>query len=163
MTPTSFETKRCSVARALSHVGPWWSLLIVRDAMMGVRRFKEFERSLGIPKNTLANRLSELVENGVLARVKSSTGKKYLDYELTEKGLDLAPIVMALAQWGDKWSAHKDGPSFEILDGQSGEEISRIWPRDNGGNAIELSEIMLKRCSEGPSSQPRSISSQSGG
>jgi len=147
MKPTSFETKRCSVARALNQVGPWWSMLIIRDAMMGVRRFSEFERSLGISKNTLANRLSELVEGGILERVEAASGSKYLEYELTEKGRDLAPIVMALAQWGDKWSAHADGPSFEILNGESGEAISRIWPRDEGGNAIELSEILLKRCS----------------
>lgn len=160
MTPTSFETRRCSVARALNQVGPWWSLLIIRDAMMGVRRFKEFERSLGISKNTLANRLNELVESGVLARVTSASGSKYLEYELTEKGLDLAPVVMALAQWGDKWSAHEDGPSFEILNGDSGEQVSRIWPRDENGNAIELSEILLKRCA---GAEPQPITSQSGG
>lgn len=146
MKPTSFEDKRCSIARALNQVGPWWSMLIVRDAMMGVRRFSDFERSLGISKNTLANRLSELVDSGIFERVEAANGSKYLEYQLTEKGRDLAPIIMSLAQWGDKWSAHEDGPSFEILNGQSGEAIPRIWPRDESGNVIKLSGIQLKRC-----------------
>lgn len=146
MKQTSFADMRCSVARTLNQVGPWWSLLIIRDAMMGVRRFKDFERSLGIAKNTLATRLTELVDSDILTRVPSKSGSKYLDYELTDKGRDLAPVIMALAQWGDRWSAHEDGPSFALLDRNSGEEIERIWPRDESGGVIPMTDIMLKRC-----------------
>jgi len=146
MKQTSFADMRCSVARTLNQVGPWWSLLIIRDAMMGVRRFKDFERSLGIAKNTLATRLTELVDSGILTRVAAKSGSKYLDYELTEKGRDLAPVIIALAQWGDRWSAHEDGPSFAFLDRNSGEEIERIWPRDEGGETIRLADITLRKC-----------------
>lgn len=146
MKQTSFADMRCSVARTLNQVGPWWSLLIIRDAMMGVRRFKDFERSLGIAKNTLATRLTELVDSGILTRVAAKSGSKYLDYELTEKGRDLAPVIIALAQWGDRWSAHEDGPSFAFLNRNSGEEIERIWPRNDSGEAIRLADITLRRC-----------------
>lgn len=144
MKQTSFAHMRCSVARTLDQVGPWWSLLIIRDAMMGVRKFKDFERSLGIAKNTLTTRLTELVECGILTRVPPPNGSKFLDYQLTDKGRDLAPVIIALAQWGDRWSAHEDGPSFTFLNRNSGEEIDRIWPRDDVGNPIELTDILLK-------------------
>lgn len=143
MKTTSFAEKRCSVARSLEQVGPWWSLLIIRDAMMGVRRFREFERSLGIAKNTLAKRLAHLVDSGILKKVPSSSGSAYEEYELTKKGADLSPIVMALAQWGDKWAVHEDGPSFEMIDQEAKAEISRIWPRRADGEAIPLRKIVL--------------------
>lgn len=145
MKQASFSDARCSIARTLDKVGQWWALLIIRDAMMGVRRFRDFERSLGISKNTLAARLTELVDNGIMIRVNSTSGAKYLDYELTDKGRDLAPIVMALAQWGDRWSVHEDGPSIAILDGKSGKEIPRLWPRDAEGKIIDLVDIRLRR------------------
>lgn len=145
MKQSSFSDAQCSIARTLGQVGQWWALLIIRDAMMGVRRFRDFERSLGISKNTLAARLSELVESGILVRVQSATGVSYLDYELTEKGRDLAPIVLALGQWGDRWSAHENGPSFKVLNGKTGEEIPRIWPREEDGKVINLADIRFKR------------------
>ncbi|UTW56509.1 helix-turn-helix domain-containing protein [Kordiimonas sp. SCSIO 12610] len=162
MKQTSFAEMRCSVARALDQVGSWWSLLIIRDAMMGARRFKDFESSLGIAKNTLTNRLKELLDNGILKQVEPENGSKYLDYELTEKGRDLAPIIMTLAQWGDKWSVHEDGPSFELRNKRSDEEISRLWPRDHDGTAIDLADVMLSR--EGRNGQEtRTIAPEAGG
>ena len=158
MKQTSFADMRCSVARTLDQVGPWWSLLIIRDAMMGVRRFREFERSLGIAKNTLATRLAELVDSGIMTRVAASSGSRHLEYELTEKGRDLAPVIMALAQWGDRWSAHEDGPSFALLDRNSGAEIDRIWPRDDSGNVIDLTDILLRPCGE--QRAPRSLAGE---
>lgn len=149
MKQTSFSEMQCSVARSLESVGPWWSLLIVRDSMMGLRRFNEFQRSLGIAKNTLTNRLSELIENGIMQKVPSERGLKYAEYELTEKGIDLAPVVMALAQWGDKWAAHEKGPSYAFLDKNTGLEFSRIWPRRDNGEKVSLEDVVLKRHSTG--------------
>lgn len=143
MKPTSFADMDCSIARTLDLVGSWWSLLIIREAMMGVSRFSEFERSLGIAKNTLADRLAHLVEAGILQKVTSDKGIKYKEYVLTEKGADLAPVMMALAQWGDKWSAHPDGPSFKFTNATSGEELQRIWPRHATGEKMDLADIQL--------------------
>lgn len=134
----------CSIAQALESVGSWWSLLIIRDAMMGVRRFRDFERSLGISKNTLTNRLNDLVTHGILQRASASDGTRYEEYVLTLAGLDLAPVLIALAQWGDKWAAHANGPTFEIHDAETDTMISRVWPRRKNGENIELRDLRFK-------------------
>ena len=149
MKPKSFDDMRCSIARALEHVGSWWSLLIVRDAMMGATRFSQFERSLGIAKATLASRLGELVASGVLQRVPAGDGGRHDEYRLTEKGRDIAPVLIALAQWGDKWAEHECGRSFAFLDRQTGEEISRIRPRRSDGSPIPPHEILLQGANKG--------------
>lgn len=145
MKTKSFSDMQCSIARTLEQVGSWWSLLIVRDAMMGARRFKHFERSLGIAKNTLAKRLNQLVEVGILERVAAADGSAYDEYALTQRGRELAPVMIALAQWGDKWAAHEDGPSTEILDGETGELLPQVWPRRENGERMELHEIRMRR------------------
>jgi len=97
---TDLSRLNCSLAGALSLVGDWWSLLIVRDAVLGVRRFSEFEQSLGVAKNILSARLARLVAAGVLIREGS---ERRPTYRLTEKGRALTPAVVALTQWGDVW------------------------------------------------------------
>jgi DNA-binding HxlR family transcriptional regulator len=97
---TDLSKLNCSLAGALSIVGDWWSLLIVRDALLGVRRFGEFRQSLGLARNILADRLKRLVADGILVREGSERRPLY---SLTDKGRDLAPAVVALTQWGDRW------------------------------------------------------------
>ena len=135
---------QCSIARSLEVVGSWWSLLIIRDAMMGARRFKHFEASLGIAKNTLTSRLNDLVDGGVLAKTPASDGSKYDEYQLTEMGRDLAPILIAFSQWGDKWAVHEDGPSFTIIDRTTGGALPRLWPLGSDGEALPLTDIRLR-------------------
>lgn len=144
MKTKSFSDMQCSIARTLEHVGSWWSLLIIRDAMMGARRFKHFQKTLGIAKNTLANRLSELVESGILEKVPADNGHAYDQYVLTERGRDLAPVLIALSQWGDKWVAHQDGPSTIITDKATGEKLPRVWPRREDGTRMELIEVGMR-------------------
>ena len=141
---------QCSIARTLEHVGSWWSLLIIRDAMMGARKFSHFEHSLGISKNTLATRLSELIEGGILEKVSAPLGGRRDEYVLTKQGRDLAPVIIALAQWGDKWVAHEEGPSTTILNMESGEKLSRIWPRGDDGALLPLSAVRMKRSKSAP-------------
>ena len=145
MKQKSFADMRCSIARALDVIGPWWTFLILRDAFMGVRRFKDFERSLGIAKNTLSNRLKLLVDNGLLDKTPGADGSKYSEYQLTEKGKELFPILTALAQWGDKWAAHEDGPSFTIIDKRSGSPIPQQVIVDDTGNPIPEKAIGVRR------------------
>jgi len=140
----SFSEMQCSIARTLEHVGSWWSLLIIRDAMMGAKRFKHFEASLGIAKNTLTSRLNELVESGILQRRKASDGSAYEEYVLSQKGRELAPVMMALAQWGDKWAVHPDGPPHQFIDRNAGTPIGRIWPRHEDGRLMQLDEVGVK-------------------
>jgi DNA-binding HxlR family transcriptional regulator len=114
MRRKSFEDMNCSVAQCLEAVGEWWSLLIVRDAFLGIRRFDDFQARLGISRNVLNQRLSRLVEQGVLVRVPYQEHPPRYDYRLTDKGRDLWPVVTAMRQWGDKWAA-PDGPPVEIV------------------------------------------------
>ena len=103
----------CSVAQCLEVVGEWWSMLIVRDAFMGVTRFEEFQRRLGISRNILQQRLEKLVGSGVLVRVRYSEHPPRDDYRLTDKGRDLWPVITAMRQWGDRYAA-PSGPPVRI-------------------------------------------------
>jgi DNA-binding HxlR family transcriptional regulator len=101
MRHKSLSDAGCPVARSLDVIGDWWSLLIVRDALLGKTRFGEFRDSLGLAKNILAARLKKLVAEGILELVPAADGSAYQQYRLTEKGRDLYVVVAALAQWGN--------------------------------------------------------------
>jgi DNA-binding HxlR family transcriptional regulator len=103
MKRASFADMNCSVAQALEVVGEWWTLLIVRDAFLGVSRFEDFHQRLGISRNILADRLDGLVDHGVMERRAYSEHPLRHDYVLTGKGRDLWRVVAALRQWGDRW------------------------------------------------------------
>jgi DNA-binding HxlR family transcriptional regulator len=114
MERKSFADMDCSVAQCLEVVGEWWSLLIIRDAFLGVTRFDDFSRRLGISRNILQQRLATLVEHGVLTRVPYSEHPPRFDYRLTEKGRDLWPVLTALRQWGDRHAA-PTGPPVQLV------------------------------------------------
>jgi DNA-binding HxlR family transcriptional regulator len=114
MQRTSFQEMNCSVAQCLEVVGEWWSMLIVRDAFLGVTRFDDFQERLGISRNILNSRLGHLVDQGVLERVAYSTHPPRYDYRLTTKGKDLWPVLTAMRQWGDRWAA-PSGPPLELV------------------------------------------------
>jgi DNA-binding HxlR family transcriptional regulator len=103
----------CSVAQCLEVVGEWWSMLIVRDAFLGVTRFDDFQSRLGISRNILHQRLNRLVDSGVLHRVPYSEHPPRHDYKLTDKGRDLWPVLTAMRQWGDRYAAPA-GPPLRI-------------------------------------------------
>jgi DNA-binding HxlR family transcriptional regulator len=102
-----YEGQNCSIARALEVVGERWTLLIVRDAFLGLRRFEQFQESLGIARNVLTDRLNRLVEEGVLERVRYSEHPERFEYRLTRKGSDLQIALAGLWQWGDKYVSDK--------------------------------------------------------
>jgi DNA-binding HxlR family transcriptional regulator len=110
MLNRTYEHQICSIARTLEIVGERWSLLIVRDALLGLRRFDEFQASLGIARNVLTDRLGRLVEAGVLARVPYWQRPLRHAYEPTDKGRELFPVLLALMHWGDRHLAGDAGP-----------------------------------------------------
>jgi DNA-binding HxlR family transcriptional regulator len=114
MERKSFAGFDCSVAQCLEVVGEWWSMLILRDAFLGVTRFDELQRRLGISRNILQERLTRLVDAGVLARVPYSSHPPRHDYRLTDKGRDLWPVLTAMRQWGDRHAA-PNGPPLEMV------------------------------------------------
>lgn len=102
---TSYTDFACSTAQALEVVGEWWTLLIVRDAFFGVRRFEDFTRRLGLSRSVLAGRLAKLVEQGILDTRQYADRPARFEYLLTDKGRDLFPVLVALQQWGDRWAS----------------------------------------------------------
>jgi DNA-binding HxlR family transcriptional regulator len=110
----SFRDVNCSVAQTLELIGEWWTLLIIRDTFMGVTRFDDFQRRLGISRNVLNQRLTRLVDEGILRKVPYQDRPVRYDYRLTEKGIDLWPVITAVRQWGDKYAA-PNGPPVEVV------------------------------------------------
>jgi DNA-binding HxlR family transcriptional regulator len=99
----SFAEMNCAVAQSLEIIGEWWTLLILRDAFLGVRRFDEFVERLGIARNVLTTRLDTLIDHGVLERRPYDEGRARYDYVLTDKGRALWPVLTAIREWGDEW------------------------------------------------------------
>ena len=108
MRKASFADMHCSVAQSLEVIGEWWTLLILRDAFLGYRRFEDFVDRLGIARNVLTNRLETLVDAGVLERRPYDEARGRYDYVLTDKGRALWPVMTALRQWGDEWILGED-------------------------------------------------------
>lgn len=104
------DAEECSIARTLSVVGDRWTLLVLRECFLRVRRFDQFQKRLKITRHVLANRLKKLVEEGVLAKVAYQERPERFEYRLTDKGLDLYPVMMSLVHWGDVHMAGADGP-----------------------------------------------------
>jgi DNA-binding HxlR family transcriptional regulator len=127
MLPRTYDTQVCSIARALEVLGDRWTLLVIRDAFMGVRRFEDFQRSLDVARNVLADRLARLVDEGVLERVRYQERPDRFEYRLTAKGIDLWPTTMALLQWGDRHYASEGGrPRIVRHRGCGGEVTGRL-------------------------------------
>lgn len=119
MRRKSLGNMQCPIARSLERVGEWWSILILRDALHGLTRFDEFQKSLGIAPNMLTRRLHALVEAGLLKRNRYSTHPPRDEYLLTPRGRDFQPVLTALLAWGNRHFA-PEGPSVVIVDAQSG-------------------------------------------
>jgi len=103
----------CSIARTLAVVGDRWTLLVLRDAFLGARRFERFQSNLGLSRHRLADRLGRLVRHGVLRRERYQDNPPRFEYRLTDKGLDLYAVVVSIAGWGDRHLAGKRGPAIE--------------------------------------------------
>jgi DNA-binding HxlR family transcriptional regulator len=110
MLGSTYDNQVCSIARTLELIGERWTLLIVRDAFLGVRRFDDFQRSLGVARNVLQGRLERLVEHGILERVRYQDRPERFEYRLTEKGVDLWPVLVSLLSWGDRHVAEAGAP-----------------------------------------------------
>ena len=132
----SAMAETCPVARSLDLVGDRWSLLIVRDAFDGTRRFGDFQRGLGVARSILADRLRRLVEEGILAVQPASDGSSYQEYVLTPRGEQLFPVVVALRQWGEQ---HLFGPGeahSQLLERATGQEVAPMQPRAADGQVL---------------------------
>jgi len=140
---TSHKEARCPVARPLDAIGDWWSLLIVRDAFEGLRRFGEFQRSLGLAKNILSARLRNLVEHGILETAPASDGSAYHEYVLTAKGQGLFPVLVALRQWGETYFFDGEAQGVHLVDRLHGQPVRRLELHAQDGRLLGPADTVV--------------------
>ncbi|MFF7360889.1 winged helix-turn-helix transcriptional regulator [Streptomyces sp. NPDC008125] len=145
VTRTRFDDSDCPVARSVDAIGDWWSLLIVRDAFDGSRRFGEFQRSLGVAKNILTARLRALVAGGVLETVPASDGSAYREYVLTAKGEALFPVVVALRQWGEQNFFAPGEPHSRMVDREQGQQLRALEVRAADGRRLGPDDMVVRK------------------
>jgi DNA-binding HxlR family transcriptional regulator len=136
MKRTSFEKAECPIARSLDALGDWWSLLIIRDALLGIRRFSEFQKNLGLAKNILTVRLRALVDHGILKTAPASDGSPYQEYVLTPKGRGVFPVLIALRQWSEEFSGERGGFSTLLVDRNKGRPVRKLELRAQDGRLL---------------------------
>ncbi|MDE3008745.1 MAG: helix-turn-helix transcriptional regulator [Acidobacteriota bacterium] len=142
MERKSFAEMDCSVAQSLEVIGEWWSMLIVRDSFLGVTRFEDFQRRLGISRNILRDRLRALVAHGVFERVPYSEHPPRADYRLTEKGRDLWPVLTAMRQWGDRWAAPQ-GPPVTMVHRACDHASHALMVCDHCGEVLSARDVRV--------------------
>jgi DNA-binding HxlR family transcriptional regulator len=142
MQRTSFAAIHCSMARTLDVVGEWWTPLILRDIALGVTRFDEIQRDLGLSRKLLADRLDTLVGHGVLKRRPYQHNPVRHDYLLTEKGRDLTPALMALMAWGDRWTAGEDGPPLRLRHAACGQDTEPVVSCSCCGEPLTFGDVV---------------------
>jgi DNA-binding HxlR family transcriptional regulator len=131
---TSFEDMTCSIARTVEVIGEWWTPLVLRDISLGISRFDAIQRNLGISRKVLTERLNRLLEHGVITREPYQEKPTRYDYRLTEKGVDLALVLVALQVWGDRWIF--------------GEESAPVLIRHESCGAVTRPVIACSSCGE---------------
>lgn len=131
----------CPLPEALDTIGERWSFLILRGALCGMRHFEEFQSSLGIARNILSNRLGRLVERGILVRQVMPCDKRKVEYRLTEKGTALAPVMLALRQWAEKWEGSGAHLAF-FADCRDGRPVRDIVIQAHDGRTLSPCEVM---------------------
>jgi DNA-binding HxlR family transcriptional regulator len=151
MLGRDYENQVCSIASALEVVGERWSLLIVRDVFLGLRRFDEIQADLGIARNILHRRLETLLDEGVLERRLYNESPPRYEYRLTGKGIDLWPAMVALMQWGDRHAAGTAGPPVLIEHRECGGAVDEHRICSKCGARLTAREA---RALPGPSAGP---------
>jgi DNA-binding HxlR family transcriptional regulator len=141
MLGNDYKSQTCSIAGALEVVGERWSLLIVRDIFLGLRRFDEIQSDLGIARNVLQTRLTRLIEHGVLDRCPYQERPPRFEYRLTEKGLDLWPTMVALMKWGDRYSAPAAGPPVVLEHRGCGGAVDEHRTCERCGAKLSVREV----------------------
>jgi DNA-binding HxlR family transcriptional regulator len=149
-----FSEMKCGIAQALEALGDWWTLLIVRDAFFGARRFGDFERSLGIAKNVLTARLQHLVEHEIFERVDVGSEGERFEYQLTAKGEALLTVLTALREWSDEWVFGRGNEPLIVRDRNTGRRIARLRVTNAEGAPLTRRDLRIE---PGPGASPETI------
>jgi len=141
MSRTSLKTFNCSVAQTLDIIGDKWTLLIIRDAFLGVSTFSGFQRRLKVARNVLTDRLALLVENQILERrqIKPDVGR--YEYHLSERGQALFPVLIGLMQWGDKWIFGSEGEPMQLLDRKKNAPVQQVGVMSRDGHFLRDEDV----------------------
>jgi DNA-binding HxlR family transcriptional regulator len=153
MLGNDYNGQVCSIAGALEVVGERWSLLIVRDVLLGLRRFDEMQADLGIARNVLQTRLTRLVDEGVLEKRLYQERPPRFEYRLTEKGLGLWPAIVALMKWGDRYAARAPGPPVLLEHKGCGGAVDEHRICESCGSRLSVRDV---RAQPGPGASPES-------
>jgi DNA-binding HxlR family transcriptional regulator len=135
----SFDHMNCSLAQTIEAIGERWTLLILREAFFGKKRFEEFQKGLGIARNILTARLNRLVEQGILAKRPAEAGR--FEYVLTPKGLELQPVLLSMTQWGDRHKPHPRGQRVIFVERATGDPIAPMAVHSADGRVLAPRDI----------------------
>ncbi len=139
----NFDHLNCSLAQTLSVIGEHWTLLVIRDVFMGLRRFDEIQKDLDIARNVLSQRLKRLVAEDILEKSRGESG--FNEYRLTQKGLALQPILLSMTHWGDKYKPNPKGKRLTFIDRQDGRPIQPMSVRAQDGRKLKPKDVKIKR------------------
>jgi DNA-binding HxlR family transcriptional regulator len=150
MQKKSFAEMECNIARSVEQIGDSWTLMILRNALLGARRFQDFEAQLGAPPTTLARRLHALTTQGFFTRRLYEAHPRREEYELTQKGLDFLPVLLTLAAWGARWLSPEGAP-LECIDADSGCLLDPVLVDSASGRKLVAGGVALRA---GPGASP---------
>jgi DNA-binding HxlR family transcriptional regulator len=153
LKPDKLDPLRRSIGHILDVIGEGWSILIIREAFLGARRFEEFQGRLGIARNILTDRLKKLCVNEILDRVPVKEGAKRHEYVLTRKGIDMMPMLVALTQWGDRWVFGENNEPVLFLERETGQPISSVKVFSTQGDVLRARDLKVVA---GPGASPES-------
>jgi DNA-binding HxlR family transcriptional regulator len=139
----SLQGDLCPIARTLDAIGDWWSLLIIRDALIGTRRFSQFQKNLGVAKNILTVRLRSLVAQGILEVQPASDGSAYQDYVPTAKARALFPVLVALRQWGEEYAFKPGETCSSLVDRKNGLPLGKLQIRAQDGRLLDQTDTKV--------------------
>ena len=146
-----FPRDACAVASTLEAIGERWTMHVLREAFLGVRRFDDFQRNIGVARNILSDRLGKLVASGILRRERYSEHPPRHEYRLTRKGVDLAPILIELMKWGNRWTPNPDGPAVVLRHRGCGAVIEPVQAcPDLDSRSSGTGRVALRRGSSNP-------------
>ena len=148
------QQEQCSIARFLSVFGDRWSLLIMSDAFLGVRRFETFMSRLGISRTSLTQRLADLCDHGVLERVAYRERPERFEYRLTSKGLSLHPVIMSMNAWGDEHYADEAGPPIRFQHAACGHDFTPVLHCSECGEAVDPFSVRVRVRPDVPGFEP---------
>jgi len=143
MSQENYET--CPVARSVRLIADRWVLLIIREAFDGITRYSDFQKNLNVAKNILSDRLAKLIEAQILKNQPASDGSAYLEYVLTEQGLALFPVIVALRQWGEQFLFSEGQVHSILVEKNSGEELAIMQPTTKKGKYILAQDTLVKK------------------